>query len=96
MTSEYRLEFKPSALREWRKLAPVLQEQFRKKLKQRLVEPHVPADALSGLANCYKIKLCSVGYRLVYEVDNDRIVITVVAIGKRERGAVYGRAPRRT
>jgi len=26
---------------------------------------------------------------LVYEVEDDRIVVTVVAIGKRERGEVY-------
>ena len=67
----------------------MLQEQFKKKLKQRLDDPHVQPDALSGLANCYKIKLRSAGYRLVYEVEDDRIVVTVVAIGKRERGEVY-------
>jgi len=75
-----------SALKEWKKLAPVLQEQFKKKLKQRLDNPHVQSDALSDQANCYKIKLRSAGYRLVYEVEDDRVVVTVVAIGKRERG----------
>ena len=96
MSSKFTLEFKPSALREWKKLAPVLQEQFKKKLKQRLIEPRVQADALSDLANCYKIKLRSAGYRLVYEVEEDRVVVTVVAVGKRERGAVYSRAHQRT
>ena len=95
MHSKYFLEFKSSALKEWKKLAPVLQEQFKKKLKQRLDDPHVQPDALSGLVNCYKIKLRSAGYRLVYEVEDDRIVVTVVAIGKRERGEVYSRAHRR-
>jgi mRNA interferase RelE/StbE len=88
MHSKYALEFKPSALKEWQTLAPVLQEQFKKKLKQRLDDPHVQSDALSGLVNCYKIKLRSAGYRLVYEVEDDRIVVTVVAIGKRESGEV--------
>lgn len=68
MTSEYKLEFKPSALKEWRKIAPVLKAQFKKKLEQRLQAPHNQADALSGMANCYKIKLRTAGYRLVYEV----------------------------
>jgi len=95
MSFKYALEFKPTALKEWKKLAPVLQEQFKKKLKQRLYNPHVQSDALSGLANCYKIKLRSAGYRLVYEVEGDRVVVTVVAIGKRERGEVYSRAHRR-
>jgi len=88
MHSKYALEFKPSALKEWQTLAPVLQEQFKKKLKQRLDDPHVQSDALSGLVNCYKIKLRSAGYRLVNEVEDDRIVVTVVAIGKRESGEV--------
>ena len=88
MHAKYDLEFKPSALKEWQTLAPVLQEQFKKKLKQRLDDPHVQSDALSGLVNCYKIKLRSAGYRLVYEVEDDRIVVTVVAIGKRESGEV--------
>lgn len=96
MSSDYQLEFKPSALKEWKKLAPVLKEQFRKKLRQRLVAPHVPADALSGMVNCYKIKLRSAGYRLVYEVEDDRVVVTVVAVGKRERGEVYSKAHQRT
>lgn len=95
MSFKYALEFKPSALKEWKKLAPMLQDQFKKKLKQRLDEPHVQADALSGLANCYKIKLRSAGYRLVYEVEDDRVVVTVVAVGKRERGEVYSRPQRR-
>jgi len=33
---------------------------------------------------------------LVYEVENNRVVVTVVAIGKRERGEVYSRAQRRS
>ena len=52
----------------------------------------MPADALSGLSHCYKIKLRSAGYRLVYEVEDNRVVVTVVAIGKREGGEVYSRA----
>lgn len=63
MTSDYSLEFKPSALKEWKKLAPVLKTQFKKKLKQRLKDPHNQADALSGMANCYKIKLKNAGKR---------------------------------
>jgi mRNA interferase RelE/StbE len=55
----------------------------------------VPADRLSQLPDCYKIKLSSVGYRLVYRVLDDRIVIQVVAVGKRERSEVYDEAKRR-
>ncbi|GBH19445.1 mRNA-degrading endonuclease RelE [Pseudomonas syringae pv. actinidiae] len=40
----------------------------------------------------YKIKLRSAGYRLVYRVEDDRVVVTVVAVGKRERGDIYDSA----
>ncbi len=92
MSFKYSLAFKPSALKEWRKLAPVIQEQFKKKLTKRLDDPHVPGDALSGLQNCYKIKLKSVGYRLVYQVEDNEVLVTVMAVGQRERGDVYSKA----
>ncbi len=85
----YRLEFKTSALKEWRKLDSGLREQFKKRLAERLESPRVESARLSGLPDCYKIKLRSAGYRLVYQVFDDRVVIVVVAIGKREQGWVY-------
>ncbi|WP_341795142.1 type II toxin-antitoxin system RelE family toxin [Rickettsia endosymbiont of Rhinocyllus conicus] len=51
----------------------------------------IPKDAISGGNNLYKIKLKSVGYRLVYEVDDNRIIILVLAIGKRNRNEVYNK-----
>ena len=84
----YKLEFLPSARREWDKLGHTLREQFKKKLAQRLEGPRVPVDALHGMVDCYKIKLKSSGYRLVYEVIDERVVISVVAVGKRERSGV--------
>ena len=53
----YDLEFKKSALKEWQKLGATLQQQFKKKLTQRLIHPHIPADKLSGGDNLYKITL---------------------------------------
>lgn len=96
MSSNYALAFKPQALKEWKKLAPAIREQFKKKLAQRLVEPRVPADALSGMPDCYKIKLRSVGYRLAYHVEDEQVTVTVIAVGRRERGEVYSKAKKRT
>lgn len=59
------------------------------KLRERLANPRVPSAALRGMPDCYKIKLRSAGYRLVYRVYDDRIVVQVVAVGKRERNQVY-------
>ncbi|EGR1860744.1 type II toxin-antitoxin system RelE/ParE family toxin [Vibrio cholerae] len=91
----YKLEFKKSALKEWQKLAVPLQQQFKKKLIERLENPHVPSAKLSGAENIYKIKLRQSGYRLVYQVENDIIVVTVLAVGKRERSEVYTKALQR-
>lgn len=88
----YKPAFKESALKEWKKLNPTLQEQFKKILKERLKTPHVPGSKLSGMKGCYKIKLRAAGYRLVYEVQDEVLVVTVVAVGKREGGEVYSKA----
>ena len=88
----YRLVFKEPALREWKKLGAPVREQFQKKLATILDRPRVPSAKLSGLHDCYKVKLRAAGYRLVYRVDDDRIVVIVVAVGKRDRNAVYNTA----
>ena len=92
----YSLEFVESALKEWRKLAPTIREQMKSKLRERVENPHVPAARLHGLPDCYKIKLRTVGYRLVYRVDDRVVVVTVIAVGKRDKGLVYSLAKRRT
>lgn len=91
----YKLEFKKSALKEWKKLGATLKSQFKKKLIERLESPHVGPDKISGGDNLYKIKLRQAGYRLVYEVKDEIVTITVVAVGKRERGKVYEEALKR-
>ena len=88
----YKLDFKKSAYKEWNKLGATLREQFKKKLLERLDNPHVPASKLSGADNLYKIKLQQSGYRLVYKVEDDIIIVTVLAVGKRERSDVYKKA----
>lgn len=85
----YNLEFKKSALKEWEKLGHTIKEQFKKKLKERLENPHIPSAALSGAKNIYKIKLRQLGYRLVYSVENQVITVTVIAVGKRDRNEIY-------
>ena len=88
----YKLDFTPSALKEWKKLGPTLKEQFKKNLDERIHNPRVTKDRLSGDTNLYKIKLRSAGYRLVYEVNDHIITILVLSVGKRERSEVYRKA----
>jgi mRNA interferase RelE/StbE len=91
----YKLRFHELALKEWHKLDAVLRGQFKKKLAQRLEEPRVPSAALSGMQDCYKLKLRAAGYRLVYRVEDDILYVTVIAVGQRERLKVYATARRR-
>lgn len=85
----YKLKFLPAAKKEWDKLAKPLQKQFKKKLAERLVNPHVQSAKLKGYDSVYKIKLRTVGYRLAYEVLDDETVIYVLAVGKRDKNSIY-------
>lgn len=91
----YELRFRKEALKEWRKLDGSVRAQFKKKLTAILDSPAVPAARLHGSRDRYKIKLRSAGYRLVYEVRNNELVVVVIAIGKRERNDVYLKAGKR-
>ncbi|MGD9625535.1 MAG: type II toxin-antitoxin system RelE/ParE family toxin [Arcobacter sp.] len=81
----YNLEFKPQALKEWSKLGSTIKEQFKKKLEERLENPKVEKDKLSGYENVFKIKLRTLGYRLAYQVKDEEIVVLVLSVGKREK-----------
>lgn len=85
----YKLRFHELALKEWKRLDMSLREQFKKKLEERLEHPRVPSAALSGMPDCYNIKLRAAGYRLVYRVEDEIVFVTVISIGKRERLKVY-------
>jgi mRNA interferase RelE/StbE len=91
----YSLAFVESALKEWRRLAPPIREQFKKKLADRLGRPRVAQARLHNLPDCYKIKLRAIGYRLVYQVDDKVVLVTVVAVGRRDKDQVYRTAGRR-
>ena len=91
----FELAFLEDALKEWKKLDSVTRQHFKTKLAERLQNPRVPSAQLGGQKNRYKIKLRSVGYRLVYEVRDKELVVVVVAVGKRERSAVYKSAAKR-
>lgn len=91
----YNLAFRESALKEWKKLDPPIRKQFKKKLAERLERPRVESARLSGMPDCYKIKLKSAGYRLVYQVEDRTVTVVVVAVGRREKNFVYKIAVKR-
>jgi mRNA interferase RelE/StbE len=93
---KFRLQFLPEALDEWNALDGSVREVLRKALKKRLEQPRPPGAQLHGdLRNCYKIKLRKQGYRLVYSVEDNVLIVLVLAIDKREDMAAYRSAVER-
>jgi mRNA interferase RelE/StbE len=91
----YSLEFDARALKEWHKLGDTVRQQLKKKLAAIVLNPRIEANRLHSLADCYKIKLRSSGYRLVYQVLDHEIVVFVVAVDKREGEEAYRKAAER-
>jgi mRNA interferase RelE/StbE len=91
----FELRFHELAWAEWKKLDGSVKTPLKKKLLERLREPRVPSAALSHMPDCYKIKLRQAGYRLVYRVDEQVVFVTVIAVGKRDKSAVYASAASR-
>jgi mRNA interferase RelE/StbE len=91
----YKLDFYDQAFKEWKKLDQSVREQFKQKLTERLEAPRVASAKLRDSKDRYKIKLRGLGYRLVYEVHDNVVLVLVVAVGKRDRNEVYLKAAQR-
>ncbi len=65
---------------------------FKAKLEKILHTPRIEANRLRGFPGCYKIKLRQSGYRLIYQVREQEVMVFVVAIGKRDREKAYAAA----
>ena len=91
----YRLLFKIAARKEWDTLDSSVRVIFKKRLTERLKKPRKESTRLSGMKDCYKIKLRRIGYRLVYQVRDEELIVSVIAVGKREKNQVYKAAIKR-
>ena len=85
----FELRFLPAALKEWHALDKAVRLQFARKLEKLLAEPHVASMKLSGLPGAYWIKLRKAGYRLIYYVDRQRVVVTVLKVARRDKDESY-------
>lgn len=92
----YTLRFHESAEKEWLRLDKGIRDRLLKVLERRLAEPRILSAQLSGdLEGLYNIKAYKSGYRLVYEVFDDVLIVLVIAVGKREDFEVYKNAEKR-
>ncbi len=93
MPQKYSLAFDPDALKEWRRLDESVKKDLKKILEKRLENPKVESARLSGeLHDCFKIKATKSGFRLVYTVIENQLVVLVIAVAKRENLKVYKKA----
>ncbi len=82
----YKLQFLPKALKAFEKLNPDTRDKFKKQLKARLKKPKIEKHRLHGdYKGHYKIKLQSAGYRLIYKVIDDKCVVLVVEVDRRDK-----------
>lgn len=91
----FKLVFKVDAKREWDNLDATIRSVFAKNLKEQIKQPRIESSRLSGMKDCYKIKLRRAGFRLVYQVRDKELIVSVVAVGKREKNIVYKIANKR-
>lgn len=91
----YSLEFDERALRELKQLDGSIRSQLKKKLEKVIQNPKIEKNRLREFDNCYKIKLRQSGYRMVYQVQDARVVVFVISIGKRDKKQAYNDAQSR-
>ena len=82
--TNYELAIHPDAEKEWAKLDGSIKRRFKEKLaNERLKRPRVAKDALHELPDCYKIKITTPQYRLIYHVNDEQRLLTILAVATR-------------
>ena len=79
----YKIEFKPSALKAFKKLNRQTQKRIAKKIDLLENDP-LPLGVvkLKGSNNCYRLKVGD--YRIIYNIEKDRLLVLVLKIGDRK------------
>ena len=78
----YRIEIRPRAAREYRKLQIEIRESIAERNDTLAGEPRPPgAMKLSGTQNGYRIRVGT--YRILYEIRDDLLVVVVARVGHR-------------
>ena len=83
--NKFELAIHAGADKEWSKLDGGIKRRFKEKLgNERLITPRVVKDALRELADCYKIKITTPQYRLIYHVNDTKRLLTILSVATRE------------
>ena len=83
--NKFELAIHAGADKEWSKLGGSIKRRLKEKLEnERLINPRVVKDALRELPDCYKIKITTPQYRLIYHVNDTKRLLTILSVATRE------------
>lgn len=85
MAPLFRIEFVKSAVKEFDRLPKAIQQKVTEALFLLSRNPHtelLKIKKLKGVESLYRIRLGD--YRLVYEIQNERLIVLVIKIGHRK------------
>ena len=81
----YEIAIHRDAEKEWEKLDKSIKQRFKEKFaKERLKHPRVVKDALRELPDCYKIKITTPQFRLIYHVNDAKRLLTILSVASRD------------
>ena len=81
----YELAIHPAAEKEWAKLDGNIKRRFKEKfVKERLKHPRAAKDSLRELPDCYKIKITTPQFRLIYHVNDTQRLLTILSVASRD------------
>ena len=81
----YELAIHPGAEKEWAKLDGSIKRRFKEKFaKERLKHPRVAKDSLRELPDCYKIKIPTPQFRLIYHGNDTKRLLTILSVASRD------------
>lgn len=95
----YKVEFLPEAAREFEALDGSLKRVAAKQIDKLAERPELgePLGKRMGidLTGYRKTYFGKKGYRILYEIQRDKLVVLIIGIGKRERAEIYREVARR-
>ena len=81
----HELAIHPAAEKEWAKLNGSIKRRFKEKFaKERLKHPRVAKDSLRELPDCYKIKITTPQFCLIYHVNDTKRLLTILSVASRD------------
>lgn len=79
--SRYRVEVRPAAIRALRKIDPKMQPRIEGAIALLAEDPRPPASRPLRRRDGYRVRVGD--YRIIYAIDDDVLLIVVVALGRR-------------